>query len=153
MFHGFDATISGVLFRARESKGAIRRSCELTVETDFSHEIAAGISKEAKRWRADLASVAVEQVKIPISAMQVTAEFFAAEGGKHRVPVARGISAVGFACGADDEEPRIKIKLAFTLRNEDAAWFPTRLGDVVEVRLQETQLSLLDGEGGKQAAG
>ena len=153
MFNGFDATLSGVTFRAKESKGAIRRSCELTVETDFSPELAKSFGSEAERWRDDLIAVAAEQIKIPISDLQVTAAFEAAEGGKHKVPMARGISAIGQACGADDEEPRIKIRLAFSLRNEDAAWFAPRLGEVVEVRLQKTQLSLLEPDGRQSATG
>lgn len=144
MFSGFDATICSVTFRRKETKGAIRRACELLIETDFSAEIAESIGKEAKRWREDLISIAAEQIKIPISALQVTAGFTAADGSQHRVPVARGMSAVGLACSCDEDDPRIKIRLLFSLRNEDAAWFPMRIGDVVHVTCKETQLSLID---------
>jgi hypothetical protein len=150
MFNSFDATISGASFKAKTTKGAIRRSCELTLETDFTSDIAAGIGKEAKRWRADLKSCALEQAKIPISAVAVTADFSTPEGEGHALPLARGISAVGVMSENDDEDPRIKIKLGFQLRTDDAAWFPMQLGNVVTVQLTKTQLSLIDGD--KQAA-
>jgi hypothetical protein len=156
VFNSFDATISSATFKAKNTKGAIRRSCELTLETDFSSDIAAGIGKEAKRWRADLKSSALEQAKIPISAVACTADFTTPEGEDHAVPIARGVSAIGVMSESSDEDPRIKIKLGFQLNSADAAWFPMQLGNVVTVKLTKTQLTLLegaaDGEEKQQAA-
>ena len=152
MFTSFDATISGATFKTKTTKGAIRRTCELTLETDFTAEIAAGIGKEAKRWRTDLKSIALEQAKIPISAVAVLASFSTPDGDDYQVPIARGINAIGVASESDDEDPRIKIKLGFPLRPEDAAWFPMKLGDVIEVKLTKVQLSLVEDNDEKSQA-
>lgn len=146
MFDSFDATMSAVSFKAKNNKGAIRRSCELTLETDFTAEIAAGIGKEAKRWRKDLSAGALEQAKIPISAINCIADFSGFDDTNHRVPSARGISAIGVMPENSDEDPRIKIKLGFSLCSDDAAWFPMQLGNVLEIKLTKAQLSLVDGE-------
>jgi hypothetical protein len=145
VFNNFDATIGSLTFKSRNVKGAIRRSCEVTLETDFTAEIAAGIGKDAKRWRSDLKSLAIEQIKIPISAVAVMARFVTPDGDEHRVPQARGVNAIGVMPESEeDENPRIKIKLGFSLRSEDAAWLPMKLGELVEVVLTKVQLSLVD---------
>lgn len=146
MWPSFDASVRGAIFRARHSKGAVRRSCELTIETYFSAEIVAGLGKEAKRWRTDLKSVAVEQIKIPITALEARAKFVSAEGDQHMVPSVRGVAAIGVACESEEEEPRVRIKLAFPLRGDDAQWFAMRIGDVVAVDLEPIQLSLVGTE-------
>jgi len=145
MFKEFRSTIVAANFKVKNQKGNIRRTCELTFETDLTEDIARAIDKKAKGWRADLKSGAMSKINIPISAIACVVDMHpcGGEDQPHQIPMARGIEAI--ATSADDEEfdPRIKIKIGFRLRREDAAWIPMQLGNVIDVTMKKAQLSLV----------
>jgi len=137
--------IAGFKVKAKNVKGRIRRTIELTVEGDFVDSIAKKL--KAKNTLADLVDMNLEQAKIPISALVVRANFYAPGDGRadQRQVAMRGTTAIA-NCPSGEGGPTIKMSWLMQFTEEDMVFFGRHLLDEVTIRMSETQLELVTDE-------
>lgn len=136
------AAIESVKVKTKSVDGHLIRTCEMKFSREFDDVIAAGLRGEARRALEALRNHGMEQVVLPLDAVNVQGVMVAADD-RVVVPKMVGVKAI-CTCGDADSNAPPSIDLVFTALWSESVWlFLGRYaGAAIELKMSDRQLGL-----------
>lgn len=137
----FECKIRSVAPRVvTDQQDQIRRVCELTLQFEFSDDVAGPLGDVARDSLKHLRSHAQKSAAIMFDNVGAQASF-SAGSAKHKLDVT-GVRATARQPTTEGAVPSLSVVLAFATRHEDLCWFTDHLQETVKVKLLRRQLAL-----------
>ena len=142
----FDMDLQGkiraISAKVKDNDGEIERYCLLSLQFEFTKELAGALNGDAKSLQKQLASGSLASAKLAMDAVDVAAEFDAGESEKLTLDGARGVSVSLKRVNKEDAHPTARLTLRFATEKAALLYFVNHLEETVGVRMNRVQTEL-----------